>query len=87
MSGNHVQGNMNQPEKVGIDPVTVSNEHDIAHEKGVARGADALLAYVNPTGAVVIDEATNRRLVRKIDTHVLPWLCGLYILQYLDKGV
>ncbi|KAI0162731.1 MFS transporter [Pestalotiopsis sp. NC0098] len=70
-----------------IAPVTTSNEHDISAEKSVAKGADALLAYVDHTDAVILDEATNRQIVRKIDTHVLPWLCGLYILQYLDKGV
>lgn len=73
---------------MNIAPVAMSgDDHNIAAEKNVAKGADALLAYVDQTDAVVLDEATNRRIVRKIDTHVLPWLCGLYILQYLDKGV
>lgn len=72
---------------VGIEPVAPLSDHDVVAEKEVAKGADALLAYADPSGTVIIDEATNRRLVRKIDTHVLPWLCGLYVLQYLDKGV
>lgn len=50
------------------------------------KGADKMFAYAS-TAAITIDDATNRRLVRKIDLHVLPWLCGLYVLQYLDKGV
>lgn len=50
------------------------------------KGADILLSYVDPD-APALDAETNRRLVRKIDIYVLPWLCGLYILQYIDKGV
>ncbi|KAF2490625.1 MFS transporter [Lophium mytilinum] len=47
---------------------------------------DKYLAYAN-TNSTIIDEETNKRLCRKIDMNVLPWLCGLYVLQYLDKGV
>lgn len=49
-------------------------------------GADAALKYASAI-AVSIDDELNARLLRKIDLHVLPWLCGLYVLQYLDKGV
>ncbi len=34
---------------------------------------------------VVIDEESNRRVLRKIDWHLLPIMCTLYFLQYLDK--
>ncbi|KAI9739832.1 MAG: hypothetical protein M1834_006553 [Cirrosporium novae-zelandiae] len=50
------------------------------------KGADAVLVYASAT-AIDIDPETDKRLLRKIDLHVLPWLCVLYILQYLDKGV
>lgn len=65
---------------------------DAAVEMGIqeshvkAKGADAAFAYAS-IEALTIDEATNKRLLRKIDSHVLPWLCTLYVLQYLDKGV
>lgn len=48
-------------------------------------GADKALEFIAAHG-VDIDPATNRRILRKIDLHVLPWLCFLYFLQYLDKG-
>lgn len=32
-----------------------------------------------------IDPQDARRVVRKIDTHLLPLLMGTYLLQYLDK--
>jgi hypothetical protein len=58
---------------------------DDAYEEKV-KGADGVFAYAN-VEATPLDEATNARLLRKIDVHVLPWLCGLYMLQYMDKGV
>jgi MFS transporter, ACS family, allantoate permease len=50
------------------------------------KGADKMFAYAS-ADAMSIDEETNKKLVRKIDMNVLPWLCVLYVLQYLDKGV
>lgn len=50
------------------------------------KGADIVFAYANAE-ATSIDAETDKRILRKIDTKVLPWLCGLYVLQYLDKGV
>lgn len=58
---------------------------DVGHVKEV-KGADGAYNYASAV-AVEIDAKTNKHLVRKIDWHVLPWLCGLYVLQYLDKGV
>lgn len=58
---------------------------DEVYEQKV-KGADAVFAYANAE-ATPLDEATNAHLLRKIDLHVLPWLCGLYMLQYMDKGV
>jgi ACS family allantoate permease-like MFS transporter len=58
---------------------------EVGHVKEI-KGADGAYSYASAV-AVEIDEKTNKHLVRKIDWHVLPWLCGLYVLQYLDKGV
>lgn len=51
-----------------------------------AKGVDKAYAYAS-VDAILIDDKTNRRLLRKIDRHVLPWLLGLYVLQFLDKGM
>lgn len=32
-----------------------------------------------------IDEATNRRLLRTIDWHLMPIMCAVYCMNYLDK--
>ena len=38
------------------------------------------------TGEIVeIDEATNKRLLRTIDLHLIPLMCVIYGLNYLDK--
>jgi hypothetical protein len=58
---------------------------EVGHVKEL-KGADKMFAYAS-ADAIIINEETNKKLVRKIDRNVLPWLCVLYVLQYLDKGV
>ncbi|KAL1636642.1 hypothetical protein SLS58_009696 [Diplodia intermedia] len=50
-----------------------------------AKGQDAALAFAAGCTMVPMDDATDRRVRRKIDRNLLPWMCGLYLLQYLDK--
>jgi hypothetical protein len=35
---------------------------------------------------VVIDAALDRRLTRKFDKHVVPWLFGLWLLAFIDRS-
>jgi sugar phosphate permease len=35
--------------------------------------------------ALLSDEAGVRKLVKRVDWHLMPLLCGTYLLQYLDK--
>jgi ACS family allantoate permease-like MFS transporter len=48
---------------------------------------DAALELLQSTGALQqpVDPARNRRLVRRIDLHVMPLICIVYFLQYIDK--
>jgi ACS family allantoate permease-like MFS transporter len=47
---------------------------------------EALKAFASHQGEVLhIDEATNKRLLRRIDLHLMPLLCLVYGLNYLDK--
>ncbi|KAL9106296.1 MAG: hypothetical protein Q9187_008577 [Circinaria calcarea] len=52
-----------------------------------ANNADeAMKAFAGSEGEVlVLDEATGKRLLRKIDLHLMPLLCVIYGLNYLDK--
>lgn len=45
---------------------------------------DAMQAFAGGE-AIHIDEATNKRLLRKIDWNLMPIMCIIYGLQYLDK--
>ncbi|KXT13971.1 hypothetical protein AC579_4207 [Pseudocercospora musae] len=47
---------------------------------------EALKAFASLSGQVIeIDEATNKRLLRKIDVNLMPIMCIIYGLQFLDK--
>ena len=58
---------------------------DIGHVKEL-KGVDKAFRYAS-VDAISVTSEQDSRLLRKIDLCVLPWLCGLYVLQYLDKGV
>ena len=45
---------------------------------------EAMKAFANGE-KVEIDEITNKRLLRRIDLHLMPLLCLIYGLNYLDK--
>ncbi|KAF3913437.1 hypothetical protein ABW21_db0206037 [Orbilia brochopaga] len=46
---------------------------------------DALKAFEGYDHGVKIDPETNRKLLRKIDLHIMPLLCVVYMLQFVDK--
>ncbi|THX51312.1 putative MFS allantoate transporter, partial [Aureobasidium pullulans] len=49
-------------------------------------GDEALKAFASHQGEVIeLDEATNKRLLRKIDWNLMPVMCIVYGLNYLDK--
>lgn len=48
-------------------------------------GDEALKAFANHQGAVIhIDEATNKRLLRKIDMNLMP-VCLSFLLRVFDR--
>jgi hypothetical protein len=55
-------------------------EHHVA---GKDRAADLL---GNATERVVVSEADNKRILRRIDLTILPIMLGVYFLQQLDKS-
>lgn len=47
---------------------------------------DAMKAFTQAQGDIVeLDEETNRRLLRKIDWNLMPMMCAVYMLNFLDK--
>ncbi|KAI2776745.1 MFS general substrate transporter [Daldinia loculata] len=69
-----------------------SEEHatksaSVGVHKTFKSGADAALELLKETGGVhqVVDPEVHRRLVRRIDWHIMPLICIVYFLQYIDK--
>ncbi|EHY54809.1 hypothetical protein HRR83_004019 [Exophiala dermatitidis] len=52
--------------------------------KAIDKDADAALQFLSQ-GTIHIDEETDKRIRRTIDWHIMPWMFGIYMLQYLDK--
>ena len=47
---------------------------------------EAMKAFEDLQGeAIELDEATNRRLVRTIDCHIMPIMCLVYAMNFLDS--
>jgi ACS family allantoate permease-like MFS transporter len=47
---------------------------------------EAMKAFEEMQGeAIELDEATNRRLVRTIDWHIMPIMCFVYAMNFLDS--
>jgi hypothetical protein len=53
------------------------------HVAGKDRAADLL---GNVTERIVVSEADNKRILRRIDLTILPIMLGVYFLQQLDKS-
>ncbi|KAJ5261336.1 MFS allantoate transporter [Penicillium angulare] len=61
----------------GVDPKLVQHSGD---------ADEAMKAFDELQGEVIeIDEATNRRLLRTIDWHIMPLMCLVYGMNFLDK--
>ncbi|EXJ56793.1 hypothetical protein A1O7_07137 [Cladophialophora yegresii CBS 114405] len=82
----------NLPGRRSVSPVDRSGKRASASTTRAAQkilehssdADEAMKAFAN--GEVVqIDEATNRRLLRIIDWHLMPLLCVIYGLNFLDK--
>ncbi len=68
-------------EKRGSLSATAAAQKILAH----SNDADEAMKAFTSGEVVEIDEATNKRLLRIIDWHLMPLLCLIYGLNYLDK--
>jgi ACS family allantoate permease-like MFS transporter len=63
----------------------VTTQHDATtHTK---TGLDTALNLLKETDGVrqPLDKEAEKRLLRKIDLHIMPLICIVYFLQYIDK--
>lgn len=73
------------PEKARV--ASASSIHNADAQKILEHGGDAdeALKAMIANSDLVLDEATNKRLLRKIDWHLMPIMCVVYGINYLDK--
>ncbi|EXJ77960.1 hypothetical protein A1O3_09119 [Capronia epimyces CBS 606.96] len=70
------------PPPTKVVPDVTSTDELSATEKG-----DAALQILRQSGGLQqpLDSERSRRLLRRIDYHIMPLICVVYFLQYLDK--
>ena len=51
----------------------------------ITADGDVAMNYATGEKEVEIDEATNKRILRKIDLCLMPIMCLLYCFQFIDK--
>ena len=77
-------GGHRPPSPVNLDEkrrLSVMNEKILKH----SHDADEAMNAFESGEIIELDEATNRRLLRTIDRHLIPLMCVVYGLNYLDK--
>lgn len=67
--------------------VSVKTGEPIGHHGGVDEAMDFVLSHERGPDekGEPIDEATNRKLLWKIDLYLMPLICLLYAVQFMDK--
>lgn len=74
------------PPTVDVERDTNEKHVDSKLEKHAHDADDAMKAIDELHGeALEIDEATNKRLLRTIDWHMMPLMCFVYGMNYLDS--
>ena len=66
-----------------VEQVTSNVEAEKANNHS---GDVALKALSDPTIVEAIDPQAEKRLVRKIDRYVIPFICVTYLVTYIDKA-
>ena len=82
LDGGHRTPSPVDPEKrASLPTASKAAQQVLAH----SHDADEAMKAFEAGEVLEIDEATNKRLLRIIDWHMLPLMCTVYGLNYLDK--
>ncbi|KAJ9604774.1 Allantoate permease [Cladophialophora chaetospira] len=73
--------------KENVADAFVSPKQTSVPSQATKNDGDAALELLSSTGGLEqpIDPARDRRLRKKIDLHIMPLICLVYFLQYIDK--
>jgi ACS family allantoate permease-like MFS transporter len=63
--------------------MTETNDQKLV--KHLTDADEAMKAFAELGEEIELDEATNRRLVRTIDCHIMPIMCLVYAMNFLDS--
>lgn len=67
------------------EPVSVPKEYKVDAEAKAAPEPERL-DKINSTWEDGLDSDLDRRISRKFDTHIVPWLFGLWLLAFIDRS-
>lgn len=73
------------PVDTGFKRESLSSNPATARVIAHSHDADEALKAFESGEVIEIDEATNKRLLRTIDLRMMPLMCVIYGLNYLDK--
>ena len=77
------------PPDVEKAPIDIRGSGDVPTADFIKHKIDvdeAMKAFEGHEGEIlVLDDATNKRLLRRIDWHLMPLLCIIYGLNFLDS--
>jgi ACS family allantoate permease-like MFS transporter len=62
-----------------VDSTIMKHSHDADEALKAVEGTDGQV--------ITIDEATNKRLLKIIDWHMMPLMCVVYGMNYLDSMI
>ncbi|KAI9878358.1 MAG: hypothetical protein M1830_001139 [Pleopsidium flavum] len=85
---NFTEEKMAAPMHLEEDPIFPEVTGEVSEKvlKHANDADEAMKAFAGHEGEVIqLDEATNKRLLRRIDMNLMPLLCVIYGLNYLDK--
>jgi len=58
----------------------------MSSEKGVSASAAHLEKYNTADIRSVLDPALEKRVVKRFDRRIVPWLFGLWLLAFIDRS-
>jgi hypothetical protein len=67
-------------------PLTQIPRETLLDEKNEEDRAERLEPINSTWEDMVIDPDVDKRLTRKFDKHVVPWLFGLWLLAFIDRS-
>jgi hypothetical protein len=73
--------NVGKPDAVQVPAATLLDEKGASEER-----AERLEATSSTYENVAIDPEVDKRLTRKFDRHVVPWLFGMWLLAFIDRS-